>query len=710
MSIEFTKTKARDDDFKRMNERFNFVSEKILPYADKKDLAELENLQKKFNRQISDFYREDRKLNIGVIGRVKAGKSTFLNMLIFNGKEILPRAFTPKTATLTKIEYSSENSIEVEYYSAEEWNSIKALAKSDIVSEEINAAKELVEATERTGINVDSYTAKKREIILFESENNLIGELNRYVGENGEVTPLVKCVTLFINKPELEGISIVDTPGLNDPVVSRTDRTRQFLEKCDTAFFLSVASRFLDKNDFDLLRLQLPSEGLTKLALICSRFDEALIDANEDYDSISENVADSKRILGRDARTKFTEEKRRYEKIGDKKRANLMAVCEKPIFVSSIFHGMIGRDYDNYNELEKHSFDKLNEERDDLDEQAISEIGDIYEVEKWLSDVIAEKDDLLSERAKDFVPLALSNLTNFIGNLRERTEKHLNTLANNETESLEKQRKEVKSRIHNIQAKIEEYFGTVSIKMNEAQVSILRDLRRDSHEYSQLQDKTGTETHFIKTRVSDSTWYKPWTWGSSHTEISTYQTTYTYVDVSDALENIRKYANSAGSSIEEGFIESTDVPSLKNNLLNIVINNFDVSDENYDPAYFRLLTEGTLSKINIPVIKINVEDYLSSMSSRFSGEIRDSSKRSELRSLLSSCISQLFDKITEQFTHEIEHFKAEINQIKDGFSAELLKDINDDFNKILKECENKEAAVAKLQNYLDVLKNCEVRL
>ena len=84
--------------------------------------------------------------------------------------------------------------------------------------------------------------------------------LNRYVGENGAITPLVKSVVLYINRPELEGISIVDTPGLNDPVQSRTQRTKEFLEVCDTAFFLSTASHFLDKSDVDLLKSQLPKK------------------------------------------------------------------------------------------------------------------------------------------------------------------------------------------------------------------------------------------------------------------------------------------------------------------------------------------------------------------------------------------------------------------------------------------------------------------
>ena len=290
---------------------------------------------------------------------------------------------------------------------------------------------------------------------------------------------------------------------------------------------------------------------------------------------------------------------------------------------------------------EEHISYDLLDDRGELDAETVAQIGDITQVEAWLDEVITARDVILASKAEDIAPSAEKSLNGYIASLRERMNKHLETLSTNDRENLEKQRRDMQSIIHNVQAKVEEYFGTMSVKMDEAKIAILRDLRRSSHEHSQLQDKTGTETKIIKTRVSDSRWYNPFSWGKSHTEISSYQTTYTYVDTSDALESIRHYANDASSSIEQGFVETTDVQSLKQHLLKVVVENFDASDENYDPAYFRLLTERTLNKIDMPVMKIDVEEYLSTLSAQFSGEIRDSSKRSELRNILSASISKL---------------------------------------------------------------------
>ena len=60
------------------------------------------------------------------------------------------------------------------------------------------------------------------------------------------------------------------------------------------------------------------------------------------------------------------------------------------------------------------------------------------------------------------------------------------------------------------------YDMPVYIKMEQAKTSIMQDLRQSSREYGNLATKTGTEVQVKSFSVSDSTWYKPWTWGSSH--------------------------------------------------------------------------------------------------------------------------------------------------------------------------------------------------
>ena len=91
------------------------------------------NEVKRFSDEISTKFKEFKEggqalinegkiLKIGVVGQVKAGKSSFLNSLMFNGEDVLPKASTPMTAGLTILEYGESNFFEVEYYDEKEWN------------------------------------------------------------------------------------------------------------------------------------------------------------------------------------------------------------------------------------------------------------------------------------------------------------------------------------------------------------------------------------------------------------------------------------------------------------------------------------------------------------------------------------------------------------------------------------------------------------
>lgn len=240
---------ADNREFETFINDVDIIISDVSGHAKTEDIDGLNKLIKNFKIKTGDFYRENRKLNIGVVGQVKAGKSSFLNTLLFGGQEILPKAFTPKTATLTKMEYSEENIIQIEYYSLEEWEVLEDNARVDLDDEIYTSAREIVEMVRRNGLDVEPYLEKGSERIRFDSYDDLIQNLNDYVGEDGRYTPIIKAVTLYLNKEDFRGISIVDTPGLNDPIASRTIRTKEFMELCDVVFFLSQSGSFLDKSD-----------------------------------------------------------------------------------------------------------------------------------------------------------------------------------------------------------------------------------------------------------------------------------------------------------------------------------------------------------------------------------------------------------------------------------------------------------------------------
>ena len=128
-----------------------------------------------------------------------------------------------------------------------------------------------------------------------------------------------------------------------------------------------------------------------------------------------------------------------------------------------------------------------------------------------------------------------------------------------------------------------------------------------------------------------------------------------------------------------------------------------VSSETYDPAYFRKLTEQTLNRIELPVMRISAEAAVAGISSSFSGEIQSASERSEMRSRLSKAVADLYDSISAQLVQEISSFKQKVNDLKDDFAKKLLKDIQNDYDRLIKECRYKEESIRRLQSYDNAL-------
>ncbi|MEO1815575.1 MAG: dynamin family protein, partial [Acetobacterium sp.] len=105
----------------------------------------------KINKYLKALEDENRLLQIGIIGRVKAGKSSLINALLFDGKDILPKAATPMTAALTELSYGEALSAEVEFYTKDDIDKIEEYALRYKREEEELVKKELEEYKKRNG-------------------------------------------------------------------------------------------------------------------------------------------------------------------------------------------------------------------------------------------------------------------------------------------------------------------------------------------------------------------------------------------------------------------------------------------------------------------------------------------------------------------------------------------------------------------------------
>lgn len=694
------------------------IVDDVTGYAKEDDISGLNKLIDNFKLKTKDFYRENRKLNIGVVGQVKSGKSSFLNTLLFGGKEILPKASTPKTATLTKMEYSEENIIQIEYYSPKEWEVLEENAAVDIEDEIYTSAREIVDMVKRNRVDTAPYLEKGIDRIEFDTYEDLISSLNDYVGEDGRFTPIVKAVTLFLNKDEFKGLSIVDTPGLNDPIASRTIRTKEFMEVCDVVFFLSQSGSFLDKSDWILLSSQLPQKGVKKLVLIASKYDSGIRDIlrvqdDDDIFGDDENTADNipkackiiKKKFRKRAKSKVEEFTKDLEKRGSSPELiEVIKQCADPILVSSLAYNMTGKSQEDFSSEEKNIYSALKQFSNDM-ESDLKLLGNFDEVKSLFEDVVKDKEDILSAKAKSFIPNAAEELKNLLSSYLEKTNKRIQVLESNDREQLIEQKKFVETQMSSIKADIASVFGELNAKLESEKSNAVRELRDAGKDYLNVKERTGTKVIRDSYRVSDSKWYNPFSWGSSHVEYYTYEEHYSYCIAADAIENLRKYGLEASNQVEEVFSEALHIKEIKRRLLNVVVNNFDMGSEKYDSSLFRIMVEETVSGIELPVFDIDISDEMNGIAGKFTGELTSASQKTELSTALSKAISRIYDELCKKLDSAVKKFKGEMAQIGKKVEESLLDNITKEFEELLSQCENKEKEIAGYKEYAEILKS-----
>ena len=210
-------------------------------------------------------------LTIGVIGQMKCGKSTFLNSFVFKD-DVLPAATTPMTAALSVITYGEKEHIVAEFYTADEWaeQKMQALREESEATDtldvsKIKAAKELVSKANKLGTSLDSYLGKTKE--------DSFDQLIEYVGAEGKYVSITKSVTIYYPNECLKGVEVVDTPGFNDPIVSREERTKAFLAKADVVIMMLYAGRPFDATDRDIIFKNVRQCGIGKVLVGINKYD-----------------------------------------------------------------------------------------------------------------------------------------------------------------------------------------------------------------------------------------------------------------------------------------------------------------------------------------------------------------------------------------------------------------------------------------------------
>ena len=701
-------------------------------YVELLDKVILGDIENSFNNYLENYKRlesEDKILTIGIVGQVKAGKSSFLNALFFNSSDILPKAATPMTAALTKIRYSENISAKVHFFSKSDFETIengardckKAMIRErDKLNEElkkkgkpetkltdaqllgmvelsdsVKSFYEIFENFKKNEGELRNKLSNSEESDNFEilegidSIDALKNRLEDYVGVNGKYMPIVKYIEIFLNIGVIKDFDIVDTPGLNDPVKSRGALTRNFLGKCDVVFLLSASSQFFDSQDISLFSEQIPQEGISRVIVIGSKFDNGLIGESQKYNNdIKTAQVGVKNVLNEQFKAR----------IKDSQRQNIRDMFENafpPNYVSSSCYDI----YKHYGNLSK------NEDRiknniirafphflDDAEK-----FKELSGIEIFNSDIIpkivSEKKKIFEERSNNAYSGFMDKFTSSIEELDKSVKDKQEKLSNGDIKSLEDKVKSTLNNLeklkHNINDCYDEKTHEVKSKFNDllTEINDIIDMnsevkkREKTEDYTVMVEKDGILSGIG--RFFGGIFGTDWGYRQE-----TRTRNISYAATQDAIEQVLKMTNEIKKIINNTCKNIFDINDFCQNITNKILEVFEesLSDVDFDYNAIILPLKKVLRSLSISSVRLD-KDYTNIIIESVSDKEETSveTMRKAMRKTTLDIIKDI-EKIVDSQSSEI---TAKLDEQANNLIKDISSSIESDAEELKKQLENK---------------------
>ncbi|GAA8558703.1 dynamin family protein [Helicobacter pylori] len=561
------------------------LQERAKPFISENAVIKTEELEK----TLKEMQDTDRDLKVGIIGRVKAGKSSLLNALIFEGKEVLPKAATPMTASLTVLKYAQNLSAEVEFYSPKDILELKneharyerefqriveeevkkqkeeqnlknrtkegfkeglnkfgkafsgnksaeaapkerVLSDEEIVKKAERIAKSELEKDARLVSSYDQYERmKKSGLINTEKldpriQANSLQELNQkllqFVGADGKFMPCTKAVQISLNNPNLKDLEVIDTPGVNDPIVSREERTKALLKDCDVVFIVSPSGQFLTDSDMSLFDRVSNKEGLQEIYFVASQADSAVLSMSEVEKSrqhLPTALENAQKALSSQLNSIMEKLIQNYP---NQREVFEKAIKNGVILASGVCFSMY-KDFNNQASWERNQkteeyHNALRNLRDsypdafssdDKSKESLLFLSNMGTIEERLEKAAKEKEKIISQKWQDYAQSQANNLHSLIAQLLQDLEEEKKRVKNADISTIKEQIKAYEKLSGNIEMKFREVYEEFILHfikntrdgLNETLTKAIRTAKTRSREEEEGE-------HYIKRVKQGSLW------------------------------------------------------------------------------------------------------------------------------------------------------------------------------------------------------------
>ena len=670
--------------------------------------------------EIQRAQQDARKLSIGIVGAMKAGKSSFLNACIFGGRDVLPKAATPMTAALTRIRYSETPQATVHFYERKDWEKIednaqkyeeqlntkysnyckiydrshadstegvcskqvfeRTLFQQD-VSEVLKSAKEL---TQMVGSNSAILEHLGDADVL---DGDIMAKLQDYVGARGRFTPIVNYVELEVNLPELEDLEIVDTPGLNDPIVSRSYATRQFLRACDVVILLSPCSQFMDANTVGLMANGLPDNGVRKVIVVGSKLDSGLL--NEPKGSFA--VASQHALNS--YKGQFRNTMQQAMRNNPRRAGILEKISESDLlFVSSTCSSMARKQkqHQPLSPAENLVLQNLHSNFPDFDETLLSSIGGISKVLKTLEAVRQQKAEIIHGKNNTLLETAQINHLRALDKIQQELTSSRITLQNSTSEQLLQRTKAIQQVMESSRGKLMYIFDGAAIGCKNKVNQLLPQLTLEQQNHQRLDVQTSSEEHHGVEGTGLFGLIK---------EHYSYTVTNNRVDVSEVVTNLEHHASTCQNTINQEFQYVFNREQLSHRIVEVVLDAFRKSDMEFDEDDIRLPLQNVLNELSSPEIRFDYTTYIDKVESQFPSGYAENDDIHKLKSLQTRLLNEIDQDMGQQLTAALQMAANMLNKQAVTFADRIQELLCGELEKLQGQIQERETYLAAYQQF-----------
>lgn len=724
----------------------------------KANVEELRGEVKSFEAAIAEKENENRDLTIAIVGRVKSGKSSFLNALLFEGESVLPNAATPMTAALTFIQYDSTCHAQVDFFTADEWktfqsqatqyDNVMAQVRRDLEDEEDRAVKnakrlcrryarreitdqlveqraagilndnqiaahELITMAAQTGLDVAPYLGKSEEIKGAATPTELAGKLQDYVGARGRYTPIVCSTTIFLNDPKLQGYRVVDTPGTNDPVISRGKKTNDSLKKADVVLAMSPAGRFFDKSDLGLFGQNLPNSGIRDFMLLASQYDLAVGNVSNEIDK---SLPPFKRLVGamKLVQRQLVESyHQRISEIARLAQANNAADADKwgrllkesPQCVSAQAF-ILSKHWDRLTAKEREQLEVFNTRVPgyEFDQKMLNDFSMMDKVHGKVEMVKARKAEILENGKAELAAAAAKKLAGLVVGLRDFVQAKISTLKSSDVATLQKTHKEQTRALEKGRATLEDVFDQAILDAHQKFEDILAEVRDARSAYSNV--SIHEETH--KEAYTDYVYRGGWgivDFFCGPKEVTRYRTCTTrYAEAYQAVDRVDDFANKARRMLEKGIRSAVDLRALQNRIVDAALAIFEnAPSDDFDVDLLKSQIVRAVRMVTIPDADFGEVDYSKAITSKFSGDRVDEDKIDVLKAAQREALFEVIRDLEKRAKSKAASIEKTLQDTMASFVDSLIGDLKKDCEQTAKALKDKEQNLKRWNDYLPIL-------